>query len=389
VERRWLALAVLGAALSVEAPSRADSSSWAAASASPRPMVVGTLDPLESAALAVCGQGDAGLRDTARVLLARKLRGLPLPEVDSIAAVQRSAGEPHPWPRAWAVSARTLDRDTALPRLAPWLDAHRPAGVRRCGVATGTSADGTRALVVVTVDALADLAPLPTRARAGQWLTIEARMRVASRGGSVLLLGPGGAPRVVPSWFDGTTLRARFAPDRPGEFTVQVVADVATGPRPVVEATVFADVEPTTQADEAPAAAPGEDVAAGAPDDERLAAMITAARAAVGLPALARDARLDAVARAHARKMAAAGELSHDAGDGDPFERERAAGLDPAQAGENVAHSATLAGAHRALWASPSHRANLLRQAFDHVGVAVVRDGRGDAWVVEAFAGRR
>lgn len=388
MQRRRLALTVLGLALSVEGASAADAGSWAAASASPRP-IAGTLDPLESAALAACGEGDAGLRETAGVLLARKLRGLPLPEVDSIAAAQRAAGEPHPWPRAWAVSGRTLDRDAALPRLAPWLDAHRSTGVRRCGVALGASADGTRTLVVVTVDALADLAPLPTRARAGQWLTVEARMRVPARGGSVLLLGPSGAPRVVPSWFDGTTLRARFAPDRPGELTVQVVADVATGPRPVVEATVFADVEPGERADGAPAAAPGEDVAAGAADDDRLAAMITAARASVGLRPLVRDARLDAVARAHARRMAAAGELAHDAGDGDPFERLRAAGLDPAEAGENVAHSATLAGAHRALWASPSHRANLLRQAFDHVGVAVVRDDRGDAWVVEAFAGGR
>ena len=388
MQHRGLALAVVGLALSVEGASGADPRSWAAESASPRP-IAGALDPLESAALAACGEGDAALADVARVLLARKLRGLPLPEVDAIAAAQRVAGEPHPWPRAWAVSARALDRDTALPRLTPWLEAHRSAGVRRCGVALGASAEGTRTLVVVAVDALADLAPLPTRARAGQWLTVEARMRVPTRGGSVLVLGPSGAPRVVPSWFDGTTLRARFAPDRSGELTVQVVADVATGPRPVIEATIFADVEPIVRSDDAQPAAPGEDVAAGSPDDERLAAMVTAARASVGLPPLSRDPRLDAVARAHARRMAAAGELAHDAGDGDPFERMRAAGLDPAEAGENVAHAATLAGAHRSLWASPSHRANLLRQAFDHVGVAVVRDDRGDAWVVEELAARR
>jgi uncharacterized protein YkwD len=214
-------------------------------------------------------------------------------------------------------------------------------------------------------------------------------MRVAARSGSVLVLGPSGAPRVVPSWFDGATLRARFAPDRPGEFTVQVVADVAAGPRPVLEATVFADVDPDESSGAATAPAPGEDAALGAPDDERLIAMVTAARASVGLPALPRDPRLVAVARAHARRMAAAGELAHDAGDGDPLERMRDAGLDPSEAGENVAHSATLAGAHRALWASPSHRANLLRGDLDRLGVAVVRDARGDAWVVEELASER
>jgi uncharacterized protein YkwD len=55
--------------------------------------------------------------------------------------------------------------------------------------------------------------------------------------------------------------------------------------------------------------------------------------------------------------------------------------------GENVAHATTVALAHRALWASPSHRANLLRREFESVGVAVARDDRGDAWVVETFAG--
>jgi uncharacterized protein YkwD len=387
VRRLVFAAAVLGLTFGAARGSEADPTSWAFASTSPRP-VVDSPDPLEKAAQSACGEGDAGLRDTARALLARKLRGLPLPEVDAIATAQRVAGEPHPWPRAWAVSGKTLDRDAAIARLLPWLEGHRSVGTRRCGAAGGVSAEGTRTLVVVTVDALADLAPLPTRARAGQWLTVEARLRVPVRGGSVLLLGPSGAPRVVPSWLEGTTLHARFAPDRAGEFSVQVVADVATGPRPVLEATVFADVEPTERPEDGATPAPGEDATAGAPDDDRLATMITSARASVGLPPLVRDPRLDGVARAHARRMAAAGELAHDAGDGDPFERLRAAGLDPGEAGENVAHAATLARAHRALWASPSHRANLLRQAFDHVGVAVVRDDRGDAWVVESFAGR-
>ena len=213
-------------------------------------------------------------------------------------------------------------------------------------------------------------------------------MRVAARGGSVLLLGPSGAPRVVPSWFDGTTLRARFAPDRSGEFTVQVVADVTTGPRPVLEATVFADVEPGEGSEAGTAAAPGEDAALGAPDDERLAAMVTAARASVGLPALPRDPRLDAVARAHARRMAADGELAHDAGDGDPFDRMRAAGLDPTQAGENIAHSATLAGAHRARGrAHPTARTSCAGSSTTWASPSC--GTTGDAWVVEELEGGR
>jgi uncharacterized protein YkwD len=84
--------------------------------------------------------------------------------------------------------------------------------------------------------------------------------------------------------------------------------------------------------------------------------------------------------------MAQHHELAHDAGDGGPLERLRAAGLEPRDAAENVAHAATPALAHRAQWWSPSHRANMLRAATDRLGIAVARDEHGDVWVVELFA---
>jgi uncharacterized protein YkwD len=375
-----LAAPVALVGISVAWGTQAQEPAWAAWSASPVALDPKSLDPLERAALEACGPGEAGLRHTAEAILERKRRGLPLADLDAIAAAQRAAGEPHPWARAWAVSAASLERDAVLPRLRTWLGTGGRASLRRCGVATGPSRDGQRTLVVVAVDALADLAALPTRARAGQWLTVEARLRVPASGGRVILLGPSGAPRTVPTWFDGSTLRARFAPDRPGELAVQVVADLAGGPRPVVEATVLADVDPP--ATDAPQPAPGEEVATAASDADTLAAMIAAARSASGVPTLVRDPRLDAVAARHAARMASAHELAHDAGDGDPAERVRAAGVDARDQGENVAHAPTLALAHRAIWRSPSHRANLLGP-FERLGVAIVRDERGDAWVVE------
>jgi uncharacterized protein YkwD len=376
-------LAVCGFVAVLSRASHAGAPSWDDWTSSPRPVDAGSLQPLERAALAACGPGEAGLEETARAILGRKLAGLPMPELDAIEAIQRASGEPHPWPRAWAASARSLDEGPTLARLATWLDAGERR--RRCGAAAGVSRDGTHALVVVAVDALADLAPLPTRARTGQWLTVEARMRAPSSGGRVVVMHADEAPRTVPSWFDGATLRARFTPDRPGEMAVQVVADLATGPRPVLEATVFADVEPPSRDEDR--AAPGEEAAAGASDGDRLAVMVAAARAAAGLPELRRDARLDAVAHEHAARMAAAHELAHDAGDGGPVERLRDAGLEPREAGENVAHAATVPLAHRALWASPSHRANLLGREFDRLGVGVVRDDHGEVWAVETFAG--
>lgn len=371
---------ILAAAMAVARPSHAVDPAWSAWTASPLPVDARSLDPLERAALDQCGAGEAGLRETARSLLAQKLAGLPLPDLDAIESAQRAAGEPHPWPRVWSVRAHALDPGATVERLAKWLDAGGVSRNRRCGAAAGAASDGTRALVVVTVDAFADLAPLPTRVRSGQWLTVAARLLPPARGGRIVVLGPEGVARTLPSWFDGRTLRARFAAEGPGETTVQVVADLPGGPRPVLEAAVFADVEPSTARDDQPA--PGEDTAAGMPDGERLAAMLDAARAAAGLRPLARDPRLDAIAREHATRMAAAHVLAHDAGDGNPVERLRDAGIEVRDAGENVAHAATISLAHRALWASPSHRANLLG-AFAKQGVAVVRDEQGDVWAVE------
>jgi hypothetical protein len=358
---------------------------WSAWNASPAPIDPTTLGPIERAALARCGPGETGLRETASAVVARKLRGLRMPELDQIALLQRAAGEPHPWARAWVATGRTLDSGATAAKLDAWLALTPHGALRRCGVASGTSADGTRAIAVVAIEAFADLAPLPTRARTGQWLTVEARLLVPATGGEVIVLGPSGCPRALPTSFDGAVMRARFAPEAPGEFSLQVMADVGAGRRPILEATVFVDVDPPAREDRI---APGEELVGDGPDDERLARMVTAARASMGLPPLARDARLDAVARDHAARMARANELAHELGDGDPLERLRAAGLDTAYAGENIAHASTLPLAHRSLWASPSHRANLLRREFQRVGIAVVRDERGDAWVVEMLAAR-
>jgi uncharacterized protein YkwD len=381
------ALAALVAAPIASAADGEPAVAWAAQSTSPSPIDSSTMTDFEHEVLDRCGAGESGLRVAAASIVARKLRGEPVPDLDAIAFAQRAAGEPHPWARAWTASARSFTRSETLSKIDAWLAGDRSAGARRCGVASGTRDDGVRVLSVVAVEALADLSPLPTRARVGQWLTVEATLRVSARGARVLVMGPAGGPRSVPSSFDGRTVRARFAADGAGAFAVQVVADVAEGPRPVLEATVFADVEPPARFDLQ--AAPGEDAAAPDDDDETaLAHMVLAARAAQGLSPIVRDPTLDAVARDHARRMAAAHELGHDLGRGDPAARVADAGIVAREVAENVAHAASVALTHRSIWSSPSHRANVLRAEMQRVGFGVVRDDRGDVWAVEELVRR-
>jgi uncharacterized protein YkwD len=358
---------------------------WAPESASPVGIPRGASTDRESDLLAHCGAGEEGLREVAMRVVEGKRRGRGYLDLDRLSFAQRAAGEPHVWPRAWVVTGRALDHDATVRKLEAWRAGFAALGERRCGVASGALADGTQVVAAVAVDAVADLAPLPTRARAGQWLTVEARMLVPATAASVVVLGPDGAPHTAPTSFSRGRVRARFAPDRPGAFTVQVVADVETGPRPVLEASVYAEMEPPDEVPER--AAPGEAAAGGAHDEaDAVVRMMESMRRAEGLPSIRRAADLDALALAHARLMARAKTLGHDVGDGDPGMRIRDAGIPARDAGENVAHSPTVVLAHRALYASPSHRANLLRADFDRVGIAVVDDPDGSVWVDELFA---
>jgi uncharacterized protein YkwD len=167
---------------------------------------------------------------------------------------------------------------------------------------------------------------------------------------------------------------------------VQVLATVSTGPRPVLEAMVYAGATPPAQF--VAAAAPGEAAAQGGKDDDDgMLRMINAARASEQLAPLLRDAMLDKIARAHSEEMLKVRLVGHDVGTGDPSARLRAAGVSAHVAGENVATANSLENAHRALWASPSHRGNMLLGQFTHVGVAVVRAADGMVWVTEMFSG--
>ncbi len=365
-----------------------DTSGWVTATRTPWvPAVEEGRDPREVSFAMACGGEDAALTRVAREIAGARARGLGAPEADAIVQKLRVAGDPHVRPRLVVASGRSpIDEKKLRPELEK-RGGHDPA---RCGIAITPTAHGGEVFVALRVDALADLAPLPTRARTGEWLTLEARLHVGARSAKVVVLGPHGAPRTVPTALDPVTgvVRARFALDQPGAFTVQLVADVAEGPRPLLEARIFADTTPPPSGEELPA--PGEEAAGTSDDPSALARMIAALRAFEGTSPLARDEKLDALARAHAQRMRDGQSVAHDLGDGDFRQRFEAEGtIDARAVGENVAHAPTLALAHRALHASPSHRINLLRADYTHLGIGIARAPDGSVYVCETFAAAR
>jgi uncharacterized protein YkwD len=93
-----------------------------------------------------------------------------------------------------------------------------------------------------------------------------------------------------------------------------------------------------------------------------LGAATNAARVSNGLPALALNAQLNAVAQAWANKLAAAGVLSHN-----PALRTQVS--DWNVLGENVGMAGDIPSVQAAFMASPPHRANILDPRYTQMGV--------------------
>ncbi|GAC1352509.1 MAG: hypothetical protein NVSMB1_16070 [Polyangiales bacterium] len=365
---------------------------WAKLTSSPRPGVVN--DPADAPLGKLCGGGvDAALvavaGELAEVLAAEGV----LPDAQEIEWHQRKAGSPHVWARTWGarVVGRRLDRKDLATKLSVWLGplSHHA----RCGIGTvrvGAGSSSKEALAVIAIDPVADLAPIPTKASLGTWIDVDTVLLRGGINGRVVLLPPIGAPKTILSTTFGTPphVKARFMLGGIGRHVVQVLADDLAGPRPVVEAEIYGGIDPprTPPSSAVPFEAEGDLI-----DDPREALFrrLNGARAAEKLSPLLRDTQLEKVSSAHVVTMMRAHLLGHDVGDGDPATRVAAMSTVKWKVlGENVAKAKTERAAHRALYASPSHRSNMLDARFTKVGLAAVIDPQtGDVWVAQTYGG--
>lgn len=113
--------------------------------------------------------------------------------------------------------------------------------------------------------------------------------------------------------------------------------------------------------------------------------LINGERAKRGLGALSRNAQLEAIALGHAREMANAGKIYHNA---DLFTQATIDSLgSPDEVGENVGRGSDADSLHASFMDSTSHRANILGGAYVTSGIAVV-SAKGELWVVQTFMSR-
>lgn len=385
--RPCLAAAVVALVIGVHpAAPAAEPTVWVAQAAGPTPAAAP--DARDAALLSQCGQGDLVLHRAAAAVAQRAMAGRTAPDMHELTSWLHRNGDPHVRARAWTLRAKSIARPDAAQRLQAWLAGQSPSGLRRCGIASILDSELGEAIAVVAIDVVADLSrPVPTRVRAGTWTTFEASLVAPSDFVKVVVLGPRGQPRAVPTSYDPRRRRvlARFMADSPGHWSAQLLTATRAGPLPALEVDVFADVMPEAASRQAP----GEQAAAGVSDAAvAMVVMLNVARRSESVAPLVRDVRLDAIAEQHVRAMVQSGVLAHEAGDGTPVARLDQAGVVAQESGENVAHAADAVAAHRVLWFSPSHRTNMLHSRFSRVGVAAARDRNGSLWVTQLFAGR-
>ena len=162
----------------------------------------------------------------------------------------------------------------------------------------------------------------------------------------------------------------------PADTAAPETAAEAPSPPPVVEEAPAPPPPPAP----APAAVPANLSA-----EDQVLALVNIQRAAAGCGALAGDAALASVARAHSADMRDRGFFSHTNPDGlDPFARAAAAGLD-ARA-ENIAYGQPDPASVMESWMnSPGHRANILDCSLTRLGVGMA-EGAGGPWWTQLFA---
>ena len=117
-------------------------------------------------------------------------------------------------------------------------------------------------------------------------------------------------------------------------------------------------------------------------------------RTAQGLPALIHDPELDRVAQAKANDMAAKGYFAHQSPEGKtPWHWLKQEGYEYTYAGENLAVDFTDSQDVEQAWMnSPTHRENILKAQYTHIGIAVAQgmyEGKQVTFVAQFFASKR
>jgi uncharacterized protein YkwD len=115
--------------------------------------------------------------------------------------------------------------------------------------------------------------------------------------------------------------------------------------------------------------------------------LTNAERKKADLPPLKANALLMEAARAHAANMAKQDKLAHELDGKQPADRVKDAGYKYGYVGENVAWNQKNPKDVLESWMnSEGHKANILKKEYTEIGVAMVKNEKGEPYWVQVFA---
>ncbi|OQX70192.1 MAG: hypothetical protein B6A08_01585 [Sorangiineae bacterium NIC37A_2] len=364
-----------------------DGFTWAKWTSSPEP---GSVPEHELGELAdECGRGDMGLHEVASEFARHGFAEPSSPDLDLLVFLLRKRGVAATTPEVWvAEMSPNMDLKELTEPFRAWARGKKPRGEYWCGAGRAETTDGLERVVVLRADLLAHVAPILTRIEEDDRPEVQLRFLGDVDSAELVLLSPEGRARHIKLTIRDSIGTGKLPLLSRGLWTVQVMARASGDPRPVAFALIAVGQDPPSEPKEAKV--PGEDQYDPDQDpEEAIFALLNGARSALGQSPLRRNKTLDRIARAHSERMLAEGRISHTSGDGTPEDRVRAASLTPKAVGENVALAPSPLRLHRALWASPSHRENLLLTRWDEVGVAIARREDGSLFLTQLFIDSR
>ncbi|HHQ49604.1 MAG TPA: CAP domain-containing protein, partial [Acidobacteria bacterium] len=231
----------------------------------------------------------------------------------------------------------------------------------------------------------------PSSGTPGATIPLQLRLDPGLADPEVVLLRPSGRIETVPVASAGSWSIASIplGTER-GTLWVELVATARSGPMVVALFPVTVGGSPPVAWSGPPP--PDERSIRTAADAERLMVrLINADRERFGLPPLAPDPRLAAIAREHSRDMAIHGYFGHVSPTEGGLARRLAEGHYAMRySGENISRADSIYEAEEALMMSPGHRANILATEPTVVGVGIVAAGSGERreWVITQLFAR-
>jgi uncharacterized protein YkwD len=257
--------------------------------------------------------------------------------------------------------------------------------------ATVLPRSGVWLVVVVLSWRHLELDPIARTAAAGSPIRVHGRLAEGFQNPTIVVQAPTGEVTRLPAG-SGPDFDVRVPTSGNGAFQLEVLARGPHGESVLANAPVFVGAEPPRSVRVQPQGDPTGPAPDVATVRTELVELLNRTRADTGLPPLAVDPQLEAIALAHSRDMLANDYVGHlSPTTGSAADRVRAASVRSGLVLENIGRGYAASEIHRGLLDSPGHRANLVNPDATHVGVGVVaqeENGRTAFLATEVFIRR-